>query len=107
MHLTKPAILAAISYAIMAFIILLPLDIGPYDPEFTETKKYNFGYRLLLLVIMLIPIGLSIYSINCFVVGKCRVWSWINSISIALWVILFLTASFISSESFRQKKSKK
>jgi protein-S-isoprenylcysteine O-methyltransferase Ste14 len=99
MHLSKPAMLAAISYLIMAFIIILPFDIGNYDSKYEKTKEYNFSYRVLLLIIMLIPIGLSIYSINCFVIGKCVVWGYINAIIIALWVMLFVMAALLSSSS--------
>ena len=101
MQLTKPALLAAVAYLIMAFVILLPLDYergcDPRDPT-----CYNFGKRLLTVILMLIPIALSIYSINCMMVGKCVVWSWVNSIVIAVWVLLFLIAMMLSAN--QQKK---
>lgn len=81
-EITKPAMLAAVAYFVMAFAILLPFEGIPYD----------FGRRVLTFVLMLIPIGLSIYSINCMMVGKCVVWSWINAAIVALWVLLFLVA---------------
>lgn len=105
MNLTKPALLAAVAYLVMALVILLPFNIGEYDPEYATTKKYNLGYRMLLLLVMVIPIALSIYSINCFIVGKCVVWGWINSIVVCLWVILFITATFVSSERFVHKST--
>lgn len=92
--LTKPAILAAIAYFIMALVILLPFN----NKNITNTPTYDLKYRSLLLLLMLIPILLSIYSINCFVVGKCYVWSWVNAIVLCLWVILFITATFISND---------
>jgi hypothetical protein len=97
-RIEKPTTIAAIAYLIMAIVILLPLNIGEYDPNYESGRKFDFGYRLLLLVILLIPIGLSLYSINCMVAGKCVIWSYINSVAICLWVILFLTASLIASE---------
>jgi hypothetical protein len=98
LKLEKPTIIAAIAYLIMAVIVVMPMNIGDYDPNYVKTKKFDLGYRILLLVILLIPIGISLYSINCMVAGKCMVWSYINSVIICLWVILFLVASLISTQ---------
>ncbi len=87
---SKPAFLAAISYIIMAFTIIMPFNIGDGMP-------YSFGYRFLLLLIMLIPIVLSVYSVNCMFVGKCYLWSWVNAVAIAAWVLLFVLAVVLSS----------
>ena len=93
-ELTKPAILATVSYLIMAFVILLPLNQTKCDPRDPECS--TFSKRVLTVILMLIPIGLSIYSINCMMVGKCTIWSWVNSIFIAIWVLLFLIATVMS-----------
>jgi len=90
MDLSRPAFLAAVSYVIMAFAIIMPFNIG-------DGYSYSFGYRFLLLLILLIPILLSIYSVNCMYVGKCYIWSWINSIAIAVWVLLFVLAAVLAS----------
>lgn len=92
-ELSKPAMLAAVSYLVMAFVVLLPLEGSGADK-----KDGGFGKRLMTVVLMLIPIALSIYSINCMVVGKCIIWSWVNSVVIALWVLLFLVAIVLSTE---------
>ncbi len=88
--LSKPALLAAISYVILAFTIVLPFNIG-------DGYTYSFGYRLLLLLILLIPIALSVYSINCMYVGKCYVWSWVNGVVLAIWVLMFVLAVLMSN----------
>jgi hypothetical protein len=31
--------------------------------------------------------------------GKCIVWSWVNSVAIALWVLLFVVASALSYDN--------
>lgn len=95
-QVTKPAMLAAVAYIVMAFVILLPLN-GGCDPR--EPGCYTFPKRLLVVTLMLIPIGLSVYSINCMMVGKCVVWSWVNSVFIALWVLLFMVATVMSFDS--------
>ena len=98
-ELTRPAIIASIAYMIMAFMILLPFPVKstPLDDD-RRPSRYHFGYRLLVLVIMLIPIGLSIYSINCMMMGRCVVWSYVQAVAIALWVMLFVIATLLSSE---------
>lgn len=94
--------LAAVAYLVLAFAVLLPLDNRKTCDPTSDPTCYNFGRRFLTLILMLIPIGLSIYSINCMMVGKCTVWSWVNSVLIALWVLLFLVAIVMSSESQSQ-----
>jgi hypothetical protein len=61
------------------------------------SPKYNLTERLFIILMMLIPFGLSIYSINCFVVGKCVTWSWIHAIIILLWVVLFVMGAVFFS----------
>lgn len=101
--LSKPATLAAISYMIMSLAILLPFNVTSTDPILGQSlQNYDFGRKLLVVIIMLIPMGLSIYSINCMMMGKCFVWSWVNAIAIAGWVILFLIASVLSFDSRNQ-----
>lgn len=91
--LSKPAVLASIAYLIMAFAIILPLGVTEKDGP-----KYSFGKRLLVVFLLIIPIGLSIYSINCMVAGKCHVWAWIQGIAISFWVLLFIVASMVSND---------
>lgn len=101
-NLTRPAVIASIAYVIMAFIILLPFgNQYVFDPA-SPPPKQTLGFKLLIILIMLIPIALSIYSINCMMVGKCVVWSYVQAIVIAIWVILFLTATLLSSESQKE-----
>ena len=97
-HLTKPAMLAAVAYIIMAFVILIPLDNKRCD-ALNDPSCFNFGKRILTLLLMLIPIALSIYSINCMMVGNCVLWSWVNSVFIALWVLLFIVAIVMSADN--------
>ncbi len=101
MQLSQPAIIASIAYLFLAFMILLPFPhTGPLENE-TKSKD-SFAYRLLILVMIIIPIGLSIYSINCMMVGHCVVWSYVQAIAIALWVMLFLLVSLLSTERGNQ-----
>lgn len=98
--LTNPAYAVAIGYLIVLVVILLPFNIKPVvDPEIASSlsSQYNLVERLFLVLLMVIPFGLSIYSINCFVVGKCVTWSWIHAVFVLLWVVLFVTGAVMFS----------
>lgn len=100
--LSYQAYVAAIAYIIMAVVILLPFNVSPaLDSDISSilSERYVFTERLILVLLMLIPMGLSIYSINCFVVGKCLVWSWIHAILVIFWVLLFVIAAVLVSRT--------
>lgn len=98
LKLAKPTIIAAIAYIVMGCIILMPINIGTYDPNYDQSRKFDLTYRIILLIILLIPIGFSLYSINCMMNGKCVMWSYINAVAICIWVVLFFVASLVASE---------
>ena len=99
-NLSRPAYLAAIAYMIMALVILLPFNVSSgMQSELQELSSgYVFTQRLFIVVLMLIPICLSIYSINCFVVGKCVTWGYIHASVIIAWVLLFVIGAVLSSQ---------
>lgn len=88
LKLSRPALIALIAYFIMALIILLPFDISKTMPE-EEKYKYDVKRRFKILLLLLIPIALSVYSVDCMIKGNCWTWSYIQAILIALYVILF------------------
>ena len=91
--MSKPALLASIAYLVLAFIIILPLGVSDKD-----APRYSLKQRIVIVLIMLVPIGLSIYSVNCMMVGGCHVWAWIQGIAIAFWVLLFVIATLMTEE---------
>lgn len=92
LELTTPALIAAIAYLVLAITIIMPLEFPIYDAETDQDiiVKYDFGQRLLVLLIMSIPYVLSVYTINCMMTGKCTVWSWVVTILTVFWVLLFI-----------------
>lgn len=97
MNLTNPAYTAAVAYLVLIIIILLsPSSTLMQDTE--SNKSQTFSSKILSVILLLVPIALSIYSINCFVVGGCVVWSWIHAISVLLWVLLLVLALIISNK---------
>lgn len=100
--LSKPAYIAFVAYVVAAVVILLPFNIkSTMDPDNVTdlSTKYVFGQRLLLVLMMAIPFAVSVYSINCFVVGKCFTWSYIHAVLAVVWVLMFLMGTVISSQS--------
>lgn len=97
MKMYMPAIIALVAYIIMGMVILLPFEYPVYN-ERTDTMyvlKYNFGQRLVILLLMTIPIALSVYTINCMMAGSCLVWSYIISIATVLWITMFVLSAII------------
>lgn len=104
MSLHMPAIIAFIGYVIMALVILLPFEYPVYDEvnDKTYVVKYDFGQRLVTLLLLTIPIILSVYTINCLIAGKCLTWSYIISIMTVFWVLMFVVGAFVYT--FSKKK---
>lgn len=97
-NLTRPALVALIGYAILVVIVLLPVDMYRYDDKqggYVRTK-YSLPYRLLVVLLLLFPFLLSVYSVNCMVVGNCIAWSWIVSIITILWAALVAVLTFMT-----------
>jgi len=95
--LQAPAYVAAVAYLIMVITILMPFEFPAYDEVTGEeyVVKYDFGQRLIALLLMTIPIVLSIYTINCMITGDCRMWSWVVSIVTVIWVAIFVITAMI------------
>lgn len=99
--ITGPALVALVGYAIIVFIVLLPVDMYTFDDKSDKyvKQKYNFPQRLLVALLLLFPFLLSIYSVNCMIVGDCVAWSWIVAIITILWAAIIAVTTF-STGSF-------
>jgi hypothetical protein len=100
-RVTYPAVVTLVGYAVLIFIVLLPIDMYTYDGKTNAyvKKQYNFGYRLLLALLLLFPFLLSVYSVNCMMVGQCEIWSWIVALLTLLWAIIIVVTT-LSTGSF-------
>jgi len=102
LKITTPAAVALVAYLVMVALVMLPFDMYAYD----ETKQryvkfqYSFAQRLLLVVLLIFPFLLSVYSVNCMMVGGCSIWSWIVALATILWSVIVVIMTF-SSKSFR------
>lgn len=100
--ITSPAVVQLVGYVLLALVILLPFKMYAYDPRTDKYEKrpYNFGQRLLILLILFFPFFLGVYSVNCMMVGNCLLWSWIVAVTTLLWAcIVIITA--IHYQAFR------
>lgn len=99
--ITKPAIVTLVGYAILVILVLLPVDMYAYDDVTNKyvKQKYDFLQRILLVLLLSFPFILSIYSVNCMMVGSCVWWSWIVAIATLVWSVLVLATTF-ATKSF-------
>ena len=97
-RITPPALVTLIGYAILVFIVLLPFDMYTYDERSQQQVKrqYRFSYRLLVALLLLFPFLLSVYAVNCMMVGNCRIFSWIVALLTLLWAIIITVTTFTS-----------
>ncbi len=92
-----PAIIALVAYLVMALVIILPFEIPVRDDITGQVVilRYNFVERLLTLLLMTLPIALSVYSINCMVVGSCDILSYLIAFLTVLWVAIMVVMAFM------------
>lgn len=97
--ITTPAIVTLVGYAILVFLVLLPVDMYAYDESAKKyvKQRYDFLQRLLLVLLLSFPFILSIYSVNCMMVGSCVWWSWIVALATLIWSILVIASAFATN----------
>lgn len=101
-NLSKQATLALVGYIILIVSVFLPYKVSD-EPD---NNKYYFSERVIYSIVMLIPILISIYTINCMVLGRkgggvCGALSWMNALSVFGWALLVL---FYSLTMFHKSK---
>jgi hypothetical protein len=87
--LSGPAVVALISYSVVLLAMFFPIRPKPGQ----EKTDYRLWDRVFLTLVMLVPISLTVYSVNCMMVGNCRTWSWIQAVLIAVWSIAVFVVS--------------
>lgn len=99
--MSYPAIITLVGYVVLLLIVMLPIDMFVFDKKQNKYVKqnYNFWYRLLFALLLMFPFLLSIYSVNCMMLGNCHLWSWIVAIVTLLWSVL-LTVAIFTTGSF-------
>jgi hypothetical protein len=110
-YFSTQAQVAMLGYVILAVSIMLPVNI--------EKEEYNLTERVVSLLMMVLPMVVSVYTINCLVKGSskgglpCDVLAWLNSGSILVWSVLVLVLTLLiysnggnDLESFKERRKK-
>ncbi len=102
--LSTQAKLALVGYTILVLSIFQPYNNVSND-QIDIDKKYHFYSRVVYSLFMVVPILISVYTINCLTMGSakggpvCGVISWVNSITIFFWAALIGIFSLLSIKS--------
>lgn len=95
-YFSTQAKVAIVGYILLSIAFFVPVK----TPEEKEIK-YNLSERVLSFIAMLIPIAISVYTINCMVVGvsdggiPCNVLAWLNSLSVFVWSFIILLGTLM------------
>ncbi len=89
-NLSKQAKYALVGYVILIVALFLPYNIT--DDE--NDKNYYLKDRIIYVLVLLIPVFISVFTINCMVKGTaatgCGTLSWIHAIAVFVWGLLVL-----------------
>ncbi len=98
LRLSLPAVVTLVGYIIMAVIVLVPFNMYAWDDVKHEYVKfkYDLTQRIFILILLMFPLLLGVYSVNCFVVGKCYVLSWVVALITVIWASAVIIAAFIN-----------
>lgn len=81
---------------LMLLVVVLPLrtvetTVGTDGKSVTRQVEISTRQRILIILGLLLPSVINIYSINCMVRGECNVWAWIQtSILLAYVLVVFM-----------------
>jgi hypothetical protein len=89
MYLSTPAYMTLLAYLLVAAALFIPWGRVEGD----EDGGYHLKERVYSLLMMIIPVVLTVYTVNCMVVGQCYVWSWFHVILIALWSVAIFSSA--------------
>ena len=94
--ITTPAYIMVVAYIIVGVVILLPFELKVYNDATQEFEiiQYNLAHRILLILYLLLPVCLHIYSVNCMMVGNCTIWSYVYTFIHVIWILVFIFIAF-------------
>ena len=101
-NLSRQGKLAIIGYVLLIVALLVPVQ------KKGSKQPYNLNGRVMSIFGMLLPMVISVYTINCMVVGvskgglPCTVLAWLNSLSVLVWsglILLFTVLLLVNNGS--------
>ena len=99
MSLSTPALVVLVGFILVLVAVFIPIK---QDPKVEQS--YNAVTRLKIFAIMLIPMALTIYNINCMIEGSCMVWTWFLSIILFVLSIVIFSISVYNSRVIVQNR---
>jgi hypothetical protein len=78
---TPQAKIAAVGYGVVFLMVLVKSLTEWYQEKINATST---AMTILLLLLVGASYALSVYGINCMVVGNCEIWAWINAIAVVV-----------------------
>lgn len=97
-YFSTQAKIAAVGYILLILAILVPVPNNSLDQT---NAHYNLGERIISILGLMIPMAISVYTINCMVQGiskggmPCTVLAWLNSLSVVVWCALVLILTLL------------
>lgn len=97
-YFSTQAKIAVVGYILLILAILVPVPNNSLDKT---NDHYNLGERIICILGLMIPMAISVYTINCMVKGiskggmPCTVLAWLNSLSVVVWCALVLILTLI------------
>jgi hypothetical protein len=87
-YISNQAKFALIGYIILILSVFLPYKLS--DDE--NDTQYYLKERIIYSILMILPIFISVFTINCMVTGSatrgCGLLSWMNGLIVFIWALL-------------------
>ena len=95
MKLSKPTQVTAFAYTVLLCAVIIPCC----------GSSYNMKERANAFLGMLLPMAMSLYSLNCMMVGDCKIWAWYNAVLISAWCFMVTVIVLKRKEKLNLKQS--
>lgn len=79
----------AMTILVCNFVIFILLLANTFIPRKDQTISKTSSFLVLFLLVLPFMI-LSVYSVNCMIVGQCTTWSWIISAFVIFIAVLYI-----------------
>lgn len=101
---TSQGKLATAGYGILFVSVLIATlynNQKHQPPSKTSSKKLSVWELLLIFVLLALSYVLSIYSINCMVLGNdagigCGAWAWVNAVVVLVFALAIVLTAFFT-----------
>lgn len=103
MQLSNQALTILICNFVIFILLLANTFIPRKNPSDAEKRMSRSGSFIVLFLLVLPFMLLSVYSVNCMIVGQCTTWTWILSAFVILIAFLYIVG-FIQMIIIKKKE---